>query len=113
MENTTVDPKNKNTAAIGCSIITTDRDKNKGLENKANGPKFSVEQGEEILGIAALSSEGCTINEFGEIISPDGAKMGAKMPKTEQDRYKAYKNNMAKRREQLKQLKLEDNSLVH
>ena len=93
MGNTTVDPKNKNTAAIGCSIIITDRDKNKGLENKANGPKFSVEQGEETLEIS-LSTEKCTINEFGEIIRPDGSKTGAKMSKTEQQRYAEYREQI-------------------
>lgn len=100
MENTTVDPKNKNTAAIGCSIITTDKDKNKGIDNQANGPKFSIELGEEILGIAALSLEGYAINEFGEIIRPDGAKMEAKMSQREQNIYANYRKNIAKRKRQ-------------
>ena len=100
MENTTVDPKN--TAGIGCSIITVNRDKDKGIENKDNGPKFSVKQGEEILGIP-LSSERCTINESGEIIGPNGAKTGAKMSQEEQDRYGDYRKNIAdKKKQQLK-----------
>lgn len=97
MGNTIVDPKNKNTAAIGCSIIITDRDKNKGIENKANGPKFSVEQGGETLEIS-LSTEKCTINEFGEIIRPDGAKTGAKMSADEQKRYTDYRRNIDKKK---------------
>lgn len=92
MGNTTVYPKN--TAGIGCSIITVNRDKDKGLENKDNGPKFSVKQGEEILEIA-LSTEKCTINEFGEILRPDGAKTGAKMSKIEQDRYADYREHIS------------------
>ena len=113
MENTTVDPKNEYTAAIGCSIITTDKDKNKGIENKANGPKFSIEQGEEILGIAAFSLEGCIINEFGEIIRPNGEKMKEKMSSKEQARYADYRKNIAKRKRQQAKNYRKDEGLVH
>ena len=95
MGNTTVDPKS--TAGIGCSIITVSKDKEKGLENKDNGPKFSVKQGEEILEIG-LSTEKCTINEVGEIIKPDGAKTGSRMSKEEQERYANYRKNITKMR---------------
>lgn len=96
MGNTTVDPKN--TAGIGCSIITVNN-RDKGIANKENGPKFSVKQGEEILEIG-LSTEKCTINEFGEIIRPDGAKTGSKMSEEEQERYANYRKNITKMKEQ-------------
>ena len=99
MESTTVDPKNK--AAIGCSVITTERANDKGIATRANGPKFSVEQGDETLEIP-LNAEGCYINEFGEIIRQDGSKTGATMSKAEHDRYGAYRKNIAKKREQIK-----------
>ena len=101
MENTIVESQNRNTAAIGCSIITTDKDRNKGLENKANGPKFSIEQGEESLAIA-LSTEKCSINEFGEIIRPDGTKTGARMSETERDRFNSYRKGINRRKQQLR-----------
>ena len=100
MGNTTVEPKG--TAGIGCSIITVNRDKDKGLENKDNGPKLSVKQGEETLELA-LSSEKYTINEAGEIIGKDGAKTGAKMSKKEHMRYTDYRANIEKKiKQQLK-----------
>lgn len=107
MENTTVDPKNKNTAAIGCSVITTDRDKNKGLDTEANGPKFSVEQGEEALGIAFGIGK-CEINDLGEMIV-DGVKSNAKMSEAQQNRYAAYRKHI----EGIKKQRREKDGFTH
>lgn len=94
MESTTVNPKN--VAGIGCSVITVNRDKDREITSNESGPKFSVKQGEEILGLSLISSEKCYINDEGEMIGPDGIKTGSMMSSKEQARYSGYKKSIHK-----------------
>ena len=108
MESTTVDPKNK--AAIGCSVITTERAKDKGIATRANGPKFSVEQGDETLAIA-FGIEKYSINDLGELLV-NGVKSNANMPKAQQDRFAEYRKRIeAMKNRQAKKYK-EDDTIV-
>lgn len=87
MGNTTVDPRN--TAYVCGSVITIDNER---LKEGKNGPLY-VAQGNN-LEISVSDSAGFKINEFGEIIRPDGTKTDSVMSKQEVEKYKNYRKKI-------------------
>lgn len=94
MGNTTVDPMKP---GIGCSIITVENR----VKTKENGPKFSVQNGEDTLSIK-LSSEKVMLNKNGEIVRPDGSKTGSTMSTEQKAQYDRYIKGIEKIKESQK-----------